>query len=315
MKQSDEDSRFPTDRADTAISVASSLAGAVPWLGGPVSSVLSGYGHTRKLNRVQEVLDDLAERLTGFESKVSREYVRSEDFEELLENTLRRVADERDSRSRRLYVDFIHKIIVEPSEDYNAHMEVLTRIEKLRAVDVVVLNAMLIEPTQEELNGLMGSPMQTLGERTGLDAKTIKAAIEKTDDLRITDLTGCLQTMMSAHGAASLRRAVTAVGKRVLSYVGNKPTAGDAIAADTEGSNDTVPTLMSVCASHGGAIWSGYVLNTRGVLQALQRRPYYWTGADVADAIKAATELGYFEIRKDEPFWTNAGCEYVKSLL
>ena len=315
MNESDEDSRFPTDKTDTAISVASSIASAVPWLGGVVSSVLSGYGQTRKLNRVQEVLEDLADRLTSFESEVSRDYVRTEDFAELLEQTLRRVADESDSKFRKLYVDFIHKIIVEPSEDYDAHMEVLTRIEGLRAVDVVVLHAMLKEPSQEELNVSMGSPLQTLGERTGLDADTIKAAIENTDDLRMTNLTGTLQTMMTACGAVSLQHAVTALGKRVLGYLGNKPTPRNAMVADTEGSNVTVSTLMSVCAAHGGAIRSGYALNTRGALDALDGRPYFWTGADVANAIEAAAELGYFEIMNDKPFWTEAGCEYVKSLL
>ena len=237
-----------------------------------MSSVLSGYGQTRKFNRIQEVLDDLADRLTGFESEVSKDYVRTEDFEELLEHTLRRVADERNSDVRKLYVDFIHKMIVEPSDDYDAHMDVLTRIERLRAVDVVVLHAMLEEPRQDELNRLMGSPMQSLEERTGLDPDTIKAAIENTDDLRMTNLTGSLQTMMTASGAASLQHAVTALGKRVLGYIGNRPTPGNATAADAEGTNDTVSTLMNVCATHGGAIRPGYALNTRGVLQRTDRQ-------------------------------------------
>ena len=314
MSGSDENLRFPTDRTDTAISVASGIASAVPWLGGVVSSVLSGYGQTRKLNRVREVLDELADRLTGFESKVSKEYVRTEDFEELLEHTLRRAADERNSEVRRLYVDFIYKTIVEPSEDYDAHMEVLTRIERLRAVDVVVLHAMLEEPSEEELDRLMGNLMQSLGERTGLDPDTIKAAIENTDDLRMTNLVGSLQTMMTAGGAASLQHAVTALGKRVLSYIG-KPIRSNATVATTERTNDAVPTLMRVCATHGGAIRSGYVLNTRGVLHVLVGRPHFWTGPEVADAIQDAAELGYLEIRDDTPFWTEAGCEYVRSSL
>ena len=315
MTESDRVSRFPTDKTDTAISVASGIASAVPWLGGVVSSVLSGYGQTRKLNRIQEVLDDLADRLTGFESEVSRDYVRTEDFEELLEHTLRRVADERNSEVRKLYVDFIHKMIVEPSDDYDSHMDVLTRIERLRAVDVVVLHAMLEEPRMDEVDRLMGSPMQSLEERTGLDRDTIKAAIENTDDLRMTDLTGSLQTMMTARGAASLQHAVTALGKRVLGYIGNRPTPGNATAVDAEGTNDAVSTLMNVCATHGGVIRPGYALNMRGVLHALIRSPHFWTGPEIGDAIQAAAEHGYFEIRNDAPFWTEGGCAYVRSLL
>ncbi len=309
------ESRFPTDRTDTALSVASGIASAVPWLGGVVSSVVSGYGQTRKLNRVQEVLDELADRLAGFESKVSEDYVRTEDFEELLELALRKVADERNSEVRKLYVDFIYKAIVEPNEDYDAHMEVLTRIERLRADHVVVLRALLEEPSGEELNGMMGSPMQTLEGRTGLDRDAIKAAVEDTDDLRMTKLLGSLYTTMTARGAASLQDAVTPLGHRVLGYMANARPAEEATVANVEAPDDTVSTFMGVCATHGGAIRPGYALNTRGVVHAMIARPYFWAGPEIANAMDAAAELGYLEMKDDHPYWTEKGCQYAKKLL
>lgn len=315
MSGSDGESRFPTDKTDTALSVVSGIASAVPWLGGAVSNVVGGYGQTRKFNRVQEALDELGRRLAGFESEVSKDYVRTEDFEELLEQALRRVADERNPEVRRLYVGFIERAIVEPSEDYDAHMEVLTRIERLRADHVVVLRALLDEPTREELNGMMGSPMQTLEERTGLDRDAIKAAVENTDDLRMTNLAGSLQTMMTARGAASLQHGVTALGHRVLGYMANTRPADEVSVAEVGTTDDTVATLMGVCATHGGAIRPGYALNTRGVLHAMIARPYFWTGPEIADAIDAAGELGYFDSKDDHPYWTEAGCRYAKNLL
>ena len=60
---------------------------------------------------------------------------------------------------------------------------------------------------------------------------------------------------------------------------------------------------------------SRYALNTRGVLHALIARPHFWTGLDVADVIQAAADVGYFENGNDDPFWTEAGFEHVRSLL
>ena len=116
-----EESNFPIDRTDRSIAAASALVSAVPWLGGAVSNVVSGYGQTRKFNRVQELLGGLARELSDFESDVAKEYVRTEDFEELLEQTLRRAADERDAEVRNLYLRFIHRAITEPGDEYDAN--------------------------------------------------------------------------------------------------------------------------------------------------------------------------------------------------
>ena len=315
MSESSGASKFPTDKTDAALSVASGIASAVPWLGGVVSNVLSGYGQARKFNRVQEVLDELARRMAGFESEVSRDYVRTEDFEELLEQALRRVADERNSEVRKLYVDFIHKTIVEPSTDYDTHMEVLTLIARLRPDHVKVLRAMLEEPSPRELSTMVGSPIQVLEGRTGLDRDTIKAAITNTDDLRMTDLGGRLQSMVTARGAASLQDAMTAIGRHVLGYLRNTSLADDATTARAEAPDDRVLALMGVCAIHGGALRPGYALNTRGVLHAMLARPHFWNGPEVADAIQSAAESGYFELKDDQPYWTETGCRYAKSLL
>ena len=311
----DGDSKFPTDKTDSALSAASTISSAVPWLGGVVSNVISGYGQTRRFDRVQGVLDDLAARLKEFESDVAKDYVRTEDFEEILEHTLRRAADERNADIRKLYVDFIQKVIVEASDDYDAHMEVLNIINDLRANDIVVLRAMLIEPSEEELERQMGSPLQRLEERTGVDSATIREVIEKTDTLRITKLSSSLHTMMTGRGAASLAHALTPLGKRVFQYINDEMSADTPVMSEPEITNGNVLALMRVCTTHGGALRSGYALNTRGVMQALVQSPHFMNGSEIADAIDFAGELGYFEINDGVPIWTEKGCSYVKSLM
>jgi hypothetical protein len=67
---------------------------APPQLGGPLSSILMGISSDRRFERVRKVTIELPERIGDVET--DREaFVRSEDFEDLLIETLQRVAAER----------------------------------------------------------------------------------------------------------------------------------------------------------------------------------------------------------------------------
>jgi hypothetical protein len=121
-------SKFPTDKTDKAIDAGGAIAAAVPWIGGPVPAVLSGIGQQRKLNRIQEVLDKLAEEIKDLDSDISKNYVRTEDFEELLEQTPRRAADERHEEVRELYVQFLRQAIAQPGDEYDEQLAVLRLI-------------------------------------------------------------------------------------------------------------------------------------------------------------------------------------------
>ena len=90
-------------RSETSLDIASLVSSVVPWIGGPVSNVLGGMSLGRKLGRVSEVLQGLAHNLESLQSEVSADYVKTEDFEDLLEQTLKRVAEERNEEKRNLY--------------------------------------------------------------------------------------------------------------------------------------------------------------------------------------------------------------------
>ncbi|MDE0441667.1 MAG: hypothetical protein OXL38_06060 [Gammaproteobacteria bacterium] len=214
----DEVSRFPIDRTDKTIAATSALVSLVPWLGGAASNVVSGYGQTRKFNRVKELLDGLASRLSDFESDVAKEYVRTEDFEDLLQQTLRRVADERNAEVRNLYLRFIHRAIAEPGDEYDGQMDVLRAIEGLRGVHVTVMRALCEEPRPDADRKFAGSPSQTLRERTGLSSEQIKDAVETLNDLRLINLDG-LHVTMTGRGSESLQHTVTTLGIQVLDYI------------------------------------------------------------------------------------------------
>jgi hypothetical protein len=209
----------PSTGAETALDVASFVTSAVPWMGGPVSAVLSGISTGRKLGRVREVVEGLVEDLRSFKSEVSEKYVKTDEFHELLENTLRRAADERTEEKRRLYRSFLTQAITSGGAPYDEQMKVLRTLDEVQPDHVRVLRALLDEPRPEADLGIMGSQLQTLARRLpGLPRDHIERLVGELNDLRLTSLQS-LHTMMTAHGAENLRHALTPLGSRFLAFV------------------------------------------------------------------------------------------------
>lgn len=203
--------------ADRALDVAAVVANLVPLIGGPVSSILSGISGGRKEQRILEVIQGVSDDLRDFKSQAAEEYVKTEDFEELLENTLKRVVQERSSEKRQLYRRILTHAIKYPGGDYQEHLRFLKTLDDLDISHVVILRALLQTPESDL--GIMGSPMQTLRKRIPeFPESQIEQLVAELNDLRITSVPS-LRTMMTAHGAANLQHAVTAYGGRFLRYV------------------------------------------------------------------------------------------------
>ncbi|MBW7997175.1 MAG: hypothetical protein FVQ81_11525 [Candidatus Glassbacteria bacterium] len=208
--------RAPT-KVETALDIASLVGSAVPWIGGPVSNVLSGMSFGRKLGRVREVLEGVAADLAEFKSEVSEEYVRTEEFEDLLEQALRRASEERSEEKRRMYRAFLSDAIEAPGESYDDQLRLLRTFEELQPDHLRVLKIMSQEPGSDP--GMMGSPIQTLRERLlEFDDARIEDLVAQLNDMWITNL-GSLKVMMTGRGAADLRHVVTEYGQRLLRYI------------------------------------------------------------------------------------------------
>ncbi|MCC5862590.1 MAG: hypothetical protein JJT93_11865, partial [Gammaproteobacteria bacterium] len=210
----DEDGpKFPTTGTEKALDASAIAAGFTPVVGGAISAVLSGMSQARKLNRVAGMLNELADDLAGFHSEVSDEYVKTEDFEDLLEHTLRRAAEERSDEVRALYRKFLHRAITAPGDDYDEQIAVLKALERVRVPHVAVLGALLRPPSPEAHKKLMGSPIQTLRERTGLTDNEIKAAVATLNEIKATNMS-TLSVMMTGHGSEGLQGSVTSLGEK-----------------------------------------------------------------------------------------------------
>ena len=217
MPEDSKDLIPATTKAETVLDVAAFVGSAVPWIGGPVSNVLSGMSSGRKFARVREVLEGLISDLSGFKSEVSEEYVKTEDFEELLEQTLRRSADERNQEKRQIYRSFLTNAIESPGEPYDEQIRFLRTLEELQPDHLKVFRALSKTPDPDP--GMMGSPNQTLRQRLPeLEEKRIEELITQLNDLRVTNMTS-LKTMMTGRGAVDLRHSITSYGQRFMQYI------------------------------------------------------------------------------------------------
>lgn len=188
-----------------------------------MSVVLSGMSLSRKLDRVREVIGSLGARLEGLESEASKEYVRTEDFEELLEKTLRQAAEERSEEKRRIYALFLAGAVESPGEPYDEQLRILRTLEELQSDHLRFLKALSQPP--EGGDGLMGSPGQTLGARLpDMQPDRMADMAVQLKDLRLTSLSS-LNTMMTFRGAQDLRGTITPYGKRFAEFLADADAA------------------------------------------------------------------------------------------
>jgi len=202
---------------EAVLDVVAFVGSTVPWIGGPVSNVLSGMSFGRKLGRVREVLGGLANDLGEFKSEVSEKYVKTEEFEDLLEQTLKRVGEERNEEKRHLYKAFLTDAIESPGKSYDEQLRLLRTFEEIVPDHLRVLKALSQEPKPNP--GMMSSPIQTLRERLPeFEEQRIEELIVQLNVMRVTNISS-LKVMMTGRGAADLRNSVTVYGKRILSYI------------------------------------------------------------------------------------------------
>jgi len=69
--------------------------------------------------------------LKDFKSEASEQYVKTEDFEELLENALRKASEERYEEKRRIFANFLIGAIESPGESYDEQIRFLRVLEEL----------------------------------------------------------------------------------------------------------------------------------------------------------------------------------------
>ena len=212
--------RLQGSRLEPVAEGVAALLAAAPWLGGPLSAFISGRVTDRKIGRVNDALLYLAGQLEGVEAAVDKDYVSSEEFEDLLDETLPKISRERSEQKRELYARFLRGSILHSDVPYDEKLRFLDLLDQLQVAHIAVLQALMQEPNKAQMyQSLLGSTMQTL--RSRLEAPSEPDIEELVGQLNATRLTNVpeLRAMMTAQGAEDLRRMVTEPGKRFYNFI------------------------------------------------------------------------------------------------
>jgi len=138
----EETGLVPRDDNDAAADFAdlgAIFASVIPVLGGAVNFVLNDWTAQRRYQRVRDVLQGLARDLQRFKADVKEECVRSDEFADLLDQTLRRVANERHEEKRRLYRGVLLGAITGQEQSYDEHLHTLRVIDSLQVAHMALL--------------------------------------------------------------------------------------------------------------------------------------------------------------------------------
>jgi hypothetical protein len=203
------------------------LASAVPLFGAPIQTYLSGKLSERQVNRIHETIDALVHDLTATQRKLNTEFLKSEDFEELISEVMPRIAKERKNEKRRLYRNILlGAALSDDIAPYDIAMKYLKTVDDLEPVHIDVLRAVSCKPPEQELWRLSdssGSIAQTLEKRLpDVRRSDFHDLLDDLNTARVTKFNlEHIGTMMSGMGAANLNTRVTDYGERFIHFVLN----------------------------------------------------------------------------------------------
>ncbi len=193
------------------------LASFVPTLGGAVSNHLSRISNERKFARVQDYLQILNSEISTLAKTISVDYVKTEEFEVLLEKSLQQIDLELSETKRATFAKFLAGATKIADETYEEKLRFLKIIEDLQTDHIKVIGAILESPDPNP--GSTGSIMQTLRKRLPKFTKgRMRDLLEQLDDLRLTKMGGA-QAMMTGHGAENLEGHMTDLGRRFVAFL------------------------------------------------------------------------------------------------
>jgi hypothetical protein len=211
-----ESTKLPSKIIEDGLDIGATLINLVPWLGGAVANVLTGIANDRRLKRVDDVLATMGKELADFESVASEEYVKKDEFEDLLDLTLRQSSNERSERMRKVYSGFLIDAIKQP-RPYDEQRQVLLVIGQMQHDHFRVLGALDMEPAPGD--SWSGSPMATLQRRlSDMPKDHILELIGQIEGLRLASISPSLHVMMTPQGAEELRGSITRLGRKVLEF-------------------------------------------------------------------------------------------------
>lgn len=208
------------DLGDHAYNVSLAALQALP-LGGSVAQVLTDYLPQKKQRRVTAFLQELGREWQTHRDRMDQEFIRSDEFESLVEDVIDRVAQVKSQEKQAAFAAILAGFTTPERPNDAERQRLLGTLDDVRPRQMRVLA--VISQMNEPPPGLMaGGVMETLKWKVpDLDEATIR---EEWDELaRLGVVAGYPSGTMTAQGAGNLQARVTPYGWRFLAAIRSEP--------------------------------------------------------------------------------------------
>ena len=189
-------------------------------------SYISDIQAERKLKRIDELIISLGVDLHGLEEKIRKEFVEKDDFKDIIEETFRKVAQERTIEKRIAYKNILLNSMVDNSLDYDEVEEFLRLLERLQPAKLLLLKV-LYNPSA--FNEEKGFPIVEKTERVMGLTISIKTIMSKLlpdwDHEKILDAVGELENERLVKNFVSNYPAMLTYGG--VNHIENRITSKD----------------------------------------------------------------------------------------
>jgi hypothetical protein len=218
------ESKDPVDAMDepdaiqTALEIGELAVGFVPEFGGALSALIGGAANRRRNQKVKHVLKELSHRVAKVHESINRDYIKSEDFEDLLDVTLQQASSEKNEEKRRAYAAFLANDMVSANGSYSQKLKILRTLEIIEIPHLSLIRAAMQKPT-ETPPVLGGSFLQTLRNRLPRwGDQQIRFIASEVEGMKLAQF-GELATMVTGYNSIDLRGTLTPYGQRFMEYL------------------------------------------------------------------------------------------------
>jgi hypothetical protein len=192
------------------LEIIESLDGIVPGLGAVVKSLAATGAwawNKRKVDRVRDTLVGLYQRL----ERTRSEYVRKDEFQDILEETLRRLSEQPNPERRRMMRTIFERILEEPLEHRSNRL--FLRLADELPSGAVRLLSILRDPVGPSTRNRLA--IEALADQSGIPAEEVRAYV---DELVAIQLMSSKVGRMGAQQGKPLDHLLTKRGEAFVRY-------------------------------------------------------------------------------------------------
>jgi hypothetical protein len=219
-----------SEKRDHGRNVILAAISAIPVAGGPLSSLLSEYLPNWKEERILNFIAELRQEMQNFQDQINEEYIRSEDFALLFEETFLRVLRTNSNIKIAAYKAILVNACITTNIKEIEKEYFLDLVNRLQDIHLLVLSLFWNQekfgqihnsssPTNLAMGGIM-HVIRSYMKPLNIEEDLIKSAIRDLDNMGI--LSGVYQSLgvgMTAQGALYLSGKISTFGRRFINFI------------------------------------------------------------------------------------------------